>query len=292
MAKVFADKVGFPEAPVWLPDGDLLIVEMDPSKGCITRLSADGRSRSMVATTGRPNGLALDRHCKVWVAETNQRSLLKLQLTGQYEVIANECAGEPMLFLNDLAFAPDGSVYLTDSGIELEVVAPGGELNPDWRNLPYNGKVYRIDVNSREVECIDRGLQFTNGIAFDAAGDLYVAETLSGWIYKYKCDKGRVVGDREQFGNVIETFNPAELKGPDGMKFGADGNLYVCVFGQGDVTVLDRNGGVARRIKTNGNLPTNLAFGTRGEKSIYVTEVETGTVQVYEVGVDGLPLYN
>ena len=29
------------------------------------------------------------------------------------------------------------------------------------------------------------------------------------------------------------------LKGPDGMKFGADGHLYVAVFGQGDITVLD-----------------------------------------------------
>ena len=52
---------------------------------------------------------------------------------------------------------------------------------------------------------------------------------------------------RQLFGNVIEHFDPAELKGPDGMKFGADGNLYVAVFGQGNVTVLDRAGAVVRQ---------------------------------------------
>ena len=54
----FADQLGFPEAPVLLPDGGFLFVEMDPAKGCITRFSKDGKSRSVVAKTGRPNGLA------------------------------------------------------------------------------------------------------------------------------------------------------------------------------------------------------------------------------------------
>ncbi len=58
------------------------------------------------------------------------------------------------------------------------------------------------------------------------------------------------------------------------MKFGADGNLYIAVFGQGDVTVLGRNGTVVKRIKTDGSMPTNLVFGPKGEKKIYVTEVD------------------
>ncbi len=98
-------------------------------------------------------------------------------------------------------------------------------------------------------------------------------------------------GARELFGNVIERYDPAELKGPDGMKFGADGRLYVCVFGQGDITVLDRSGRVAERIKIEGTHPTNLAFGPRGEKRIYVTEVSTSSVQIYDVASGGQPLH-
>jgi len=288
--KIFADQLGFPEAPVLLPDGSFLFVEMDPAKGWIIRFSRDGKSRSVVARTGRPNGLAQDRDGYIWVAETAMRALLRMSLDGSYEIIANACDGEPFLFLNDLALAPNGDVYLTDSGIALEQIAPGGQLNPDYRKLNYDGRVFRIDAKTRAVERVDRGLLFTNGIAFGPDGNLYVAETLSGNIYRYDYVRGRMTGVRQLFGNVIERFNPTELKGPDGMKFGADANLYVAVFGQGDVTVLGPDGRVVRRIRTDGSMPTNLVFGPEGEKTIYVTEVETGSVQVLDVDTDGLPL--
>jgi gluconolactonase len=287
---IFADQLGFPEAPVLLPDGGFLFVEMDATKGWVIRFSADGKTRNVLAKTGRPNGLAPDRDGFVWVAETAMRALLKMSLDGKYEVIADACDGKPFLFLNDVALAPNGDVYLTDSGIALDEIAPGGELNPDYRKLNYDGRVFRIDPKTRAVERIDGGLLFTNGIAFGPDGNLYVAETLSGNIYKYQCKNGRVSGKRETFGNVIENFNPVELKGPDGMKFGADGNLYIAVFGQGDVTVLGKDGQVVRRIKVQGSMPTNLCFGKKGEKKIYVTEVETGSVQIVDVGTDGLLL--
>ena len=52
------------------------------------------------------------------------------------------------------------------------------------------------------------------------------------------------------------------------MAFGEDGNLYVAVFGWGDVTVLGRDGQVVRRIETRGMPPTNLAFALPGEHRI------------------------
>ena len=291
MTKKFTDQLGFPEAPVVLPDGSFLFVEMDPAKGWTIRVSPDGKTRSVVARTGRPNGLAADRNGNIWVAETAMRALLRMTLDGKYEIFANACEGEPFLFLNDVALGSNGDIYLTDSGIEMEEIAPGGQLNPDYRKLKYDGRVFRIDAKTHAVERIDRGLLFANGIAFGPDGNLYVAETLSGNIYRYECARGRVTGKRQLFGNVIESFDPAELKGPDGMKFGADGNLYVAVFGQGDVTILSRNGAVIGRLRTAGAMPTNLVFGPRGEKKIYVTEVESGSVQILDVETDGLPLH-
>jgi gluconolactonase len=290
MTKTFADQLGFPEAPVVLPDGGFLFVEMDPAKGWVIRFSSDGKTRSVLAKTGRPNGLAPDREGRVWVAETAMRALLRMTLDGKYEVVANGCDGQPFLFLNDLALAPNGDIYLTDSGIELEEFAPGGELNPNWRTLRYDGRVFRIDPRTRAVECVDRGLQFTNGIAFGPDGNLYVAETLSGNIYRYEYREDRASGKRRLFGNVVDPSNPAEIKGPDGMKFGIDGNLYVAVFGQGDITVLGPSGAVVRRMKVAGSFPTNLVFAPRNERKIYVTEVETGSVQILDVETTGLPL--
>jgi gluconolactonase len=287
----FAADMGFPEAPLLLPDHSFLFVEMDPAKGCITHVSKDGRSRTVLARTGRPNGLARDRNGTIWVAETAQRAVLRMTMDGNCERFANASGTEPFLFLNDLAFAPNGDLYVTDSGIMLDEIAPGGALRPDYRDLVYDGRVYRIDVRTAQVETVDRGLQFANGIAFGPDSALYVAETLTGNIYRYDYSDGRVAGERQRFGNVIEHFNAAELKGPDGMKFAADGSLYVAVFGQGDITVLGARGEVRRRIKTGGAHPTNLTFGRAGTQQIYVTEVETSSVQVFDVGVDGFHLY-
>ena len=288
----FAEGLEFPEGPVLLPDGGWLFVEMSPDTGCVTQFNQDGSERRVVVKTGRPNGLARDKGGNIWVAETAQRALLKLNLNdGSYDVFAAEFGGEPFLFLNDVAVGPSGDIFLTDSGIAMDEISPDGELNPDYRNLKYDGRILRIDPGTGEVECIDRGFLFTNGLAFSPAGDLYINETLTGNIYHYSCRDGQVVGKRELFGNVIEHFNPEELKGPDGMKFGADGNLYVCVFGQGDVTVLDKNGEVLNRIKTSGTMPTNLCFGKDGEQTIYITEAENGVVQKIKVECDGFPLY-
>ena len=285
----FASELGSPEAPVFLPDGSLLCVEMTQDTGCVTHLSADGKTRRRLPRTGRPNGLALDRSGNIWVAETEMRAVLRMTLKGEHDVFARECRGEPFLFLNDLTFGPNGDLFVTDSGILFNELVAGGLPVPNYRELKYDGRVYRIDTVTREIEIIDRGYQFANGLAFGPDGHLYVNETLSGNIYRYACQNGVVTGTRELFGNVIEHFNLAELKGPDGMKFGADGQLYVAVFGQGDVTVLSARGEVVRRIKTRGMYPTNLAFAG---KRIYVTESETGTLQTFDVESAGFPLHS
>lgn len=288
---IFAKDLGFPEAPVLLGDGSHLFTEMTPDTGWVVWISKDGSSRRVVAKTGRPNGLALDADGFIWVAETLNRVLLKITLEGEVETIAVEGPDQPFLFLNDLAFAPNGDLYLTDSGIAMEVFAPNGELNPDYMNLDYDGRVYRIDCKSRDVHTVDRRIRFTNGIAFGPDQHLYVAETLTGMILRYEWRDGDVVGRRMPFGNVIDAAGPEGIRGPDGMKFGGDGNLYVAVFGQGNITVLGTDGRVLRRYPTEGTWPTNLHFGEPGEKCIYVTEAQTGTVQVIAVGTDGLPLY-
>jgi gluconolactonase len=288
--KIFLDDMQFPEAPVLLPDGDFLFVEMSPERGWVIWVSRNGESRRVVAKTGRPNGLAIDREVNIWVAETNRQALLKLGMDGNSERFAEGCMGEEFLFLNDLALAPNGDIYLTDSGIAMEEFAPGGELHPDCKNLDYDGRVYRIDPGSGEVERIDNGYWFTNGIAFGPDENLYVAETFSGRIYRYPWENGRITGEKEVFGNVLNPDEPEGIKGPDGMKFGKDGKLYVAVFGQGDVTVLDQGGEVSERFPVGGQWPTNLVFGPDGEQRIYVTEAETGTVRIQNVGTDGHPL--
>jgi gluconolactonase len=289
MSSVFATGLFFPEGPVVLPDGTWLVVE-GGERGWVTQISADGKTRRTIAVTGIPNGLAVDSRGFIWVAEPKVPSLLRVTLAGKVEVFLTGCNGEPFLYPNDLCFGPDGALYLTDSGITAADFEPGGKVRSDFNTCPMDGRVYRIDVRTKTIEKIDSGLRFTNGIAFGPDNDLYVNETLTGAVYRYRWKDGRV-GPREVFGNVWNESTYQTLRGPDGMAFGADGKLYVAVFGQGDVTVLGTNGRVVERLRTQGSLPTNVAFGLPGQRKLYVTEYERGQIELFPVETDGLALW-
>ncbi len=290
--RVFAADLSVPEGPVALPDGSWLVVEMGPDRGCVTHIEEDGQTKRVIARTGRPNGLAVDREGVIWVAESQEPSLIRLTMDGRAEVVLTGCGDEGFLFPNDICFGPDGLLYMTDSGILFEDWAPGGEVRADYMDAEIDGRVYRIDPEGLEIEKLDSGLRFPNGIAFGPDDDLYVNETVTGMVYRYRKKTDGTFSGREDFGNVVDPKAPGELKGPDGMAFGEDGRLYVAVFGQGDVTVLSSEGEVVDRLRTAGKLPTNVAFGLPGDKKIYVTEDEIGHIEVFKVNTEGLKLYS
>lgn len=288
---IFARDLQNPEGPVALPDGTWLIVEGGAQRGCVSHLSADGQARREIKKTGRPNGLAVNAEGAIWVAESKYPSLLRMTMSGQCDVVATACDGEAFLFPNDLCFGPDGAIYMTDSGVNIENFAPNNEIRADYMNVNYDGRVYRIDPQTGNVTLLDRGIKFTNGIAFGTDEALYVNETLTGNIYRYLWTEGGVTGTRTVFGNVIRPDAPTGWKGPDGMAFDAQGLLYVAVFGQGDVTVLGTNGEVVRRLPTAGMLPTNVAFALPGQYRLHVTEYEHGRMEAFQVNCDGLSLW-
>ncbi|MFB0547088.1 MAG: SMP-30/gluconolactonase/LRE family protein [Anaerolineae bacterium] len=132
---IFAKDLGVPEGPALLPDGSFLVVEMRADRGCVTQISPDGQTKRVVAKTGRPNGLTVDKDGVIWVAESKVPSLLKVTMDGKIEVFMTKANGEPFLFPNDLLFGPDGALYLTDSGVYIEDFAPGGKVRPDYMNV-------------------------------------------------------------------------------------------------------------------------------------------------------------
>ena len=90
-----------------------------------------------------------------------------MTLDGKYEVFATESAGEPFLFLNDLAFAPNGDLYVIDSGIADGRDRAGRRAQSGVAQSAYDGRMYRIDIrNAWTWRCVDRGLSFANGLAF------------------------------------------------------------------------------------------------------------------------------
>jgi len=292
VTSVFSGNLSEPEAPVILPDGSLIVAEMGQDKQSITHISADGKTQRLIAKTGRPNGLAVDKNSIIWVAESeNPPSLIKLTKDGKKEIFLEDYKGTPFLFPNDLAFGPDGALYMTDSGVRFSDLVQDGSIRSDYMDIKTDSRVFRIDLHTKGIEEIDSGLKFANGIAFGPDNNLYVSEMFTGNIYRYRWIDGKIAPKREFFGNVFDKERPKAFNGPDGMKFSANGQLFIAVYGAGTITVLGSDGSIIRHIPTKGSMPTNIAFGADAQKKIYVTEDETGTLQTIDVDASGLPLY-
>lgn len=281
---VFCTGLRDPEGPALLHDGSWLVAEMHPDRGCISRVSRDGSERETIAVTGRPNGIAIAHDGTVWVAESAPPSLIAMRLDGTILQTWTGPRDEPFLWPNDLCFGADGMLYLTDSGIRFDRFAPDGEVRPDEMgpkraliSESASGRVFRLDPRSGELLCVADGLKFPNGIAIGPEGDLFVAETVSGDIQRYRPTREGL----EPLGvhaNVVPDDLPGAFTGPDGMAFDEVGNLYACVLGFGEVVVVDPAGAIVARWDTDDTVCTNVAFGPPGASTLYITEDVTGRI--------------
>lgn len=288
---IFVSGLEAPETPRLREDGSWMCVEGGPDRGSVTHITADGRTVRRVARTGCPNGLCIDRRGDAWVAETNPHpSLMRVTLEGSAEIMMDRCGGQMFLLPNDLCFSKGGLLYMTDSGIRMPDWAPGGRLREGWETAQFDGRVYEIDLRCNQVRMLDRGLRFPNGIAFGPDGYLYVNEMITGEIFRYRLHDAVGAEKRERFANVLKADWNGGFRGPDGMAFSNDGRLWCTVFGELTVVVLSPQGSIVTRLQTEGSLPTNIAFGWRGEHRIYVTEQSLGQIECFDVDAAGFPI--
>jgi gluconolactonase len=290
---IFVDGLGAPETPRLLPgDKSWVCVEMAPPRSGVTHISRDGREVAQVVRTGLPQGLAPDLNGVIWVLDEDPiATLMRATLDGQAEVFMDEIEGKPMLLTNDLCFGPDGHLYVTDSGMVMADWVVDGSVRPDFATAPFDGRVYQIDVTTGSGRILDDGIRFTNGIAFGPDGHLYVNEMISGDIFRYRFVDGRPSGGRERYANVMSEGWTGGFRGPDGMAFGEDGRLYCAVFGEANIAVIDPDGRVEERIKTEGPNPTNVAWGPDRDRRLFVTEHHLGRIEVHETRTTAFPLY-
>jgi len=286
MNETIATGLRQPGGPVALMDGRVVLVEMDDSRRCLTMIAANGARREIGRAGGRPSGLAVDGNDCFWVAGGPENSLLRLSPEGRTLQVIEGGADGPFVYPNDLAFGPDGLLYMTDSGVRISDLREGGDINPDFFHASYNGRVYQIDpAEGRVLRVLATGLLHAGGIAFDPDGRLYYSETLTGKIHR------QVVGARQElFAQVMPSPAVNTLRGPAGMAFDRDGVLYCALYGLGEVALIDRSGGIVGRIRTNGLRPGNLAFTPDG-KHLLVTEQENGALERMTAPRPGLPLH-
>jgi gluconolactonase len=270
-AEVLVSNSPWAEGPAFDRFGNLHFVNWGAS--AIMRLTPDGALSEVFNTGGIPAGLAFAPDGALWIADEGDQNhgLIRADLrTGTSEIIVNSYQGAPLNGANDLVFGSDGTIYFSDP----------------WRTSLENpaGGFYRVLPNG-DLDQIDTGLAFPNGVAIDPSGAfVYLAETQRNRILRYAINADGSIGAREHW-----AYTPAP-PGPDGMAFAENGELFSARFNGWGVDVYAPDGSLQEHIDIPGAKTTNCCFGGPNNSTLYVTDVETESIYTVELSVRGLPL--
>ena len=243
---------------------------MELKGGHISKVDAAGKFERVIKSPG-PNGMKLHPDGSLWACECKRKAVIRVDLTTkETTMMADGCGGVPLLGPNDLCFGITERCYFTD---------------PDGSSLKNRiGALYRRERNGAVHREVD-GLAYPNGLALTPDdAQLVFAETMTGMLWI--CDRAPdgSLGGRRPFCEV------GGKGGPDGMAYDAEGHLYVAIFGDGCVRVVDPRGQISGEIALPGKNPTNCCFGGKDWRILFVTEAERG--ELLEVALDkpGLPI--
>lgn len=108
---VFAAGFKFPEGPAFDRNGYLFVVDVDT--GDISKISPEGQVRIFVNTGGAPNGAKFHANGDLYVAD-RQKGVIAISPDGKIRVIVDHYQGKKFNGPNDLVFDSKGSLYFTD----------------------------------------------------------------------------------------------------------------------------------------------------------------------------------
>jgi gluconolactonase len=292
----------FPEGPVVLPDGSVLVVEL--ARGTLSRIAPSGRVEVVAETGGGPNGAAIGPDGKVYLcnnggmewregkrgglrpvgpaADYVSGSIQRIDLaTGQVETLYEAGPHGRLGAPNDIVFDRNGGFWFTD-------------LGKAFHRHAQRGGVFYAKADGSEIREAIFPLITPNGIGLSAAEDrLYVAETQTGRLWEFELSAP---------GEIARLPWPPSLNGGrlllgsstfqyfDSLAVDSAGNICVAtVYGTG-ITVVAKGGGQIGHVPLPDYLTTNIAFGGPGLKTAYVTLSSTGRLVAFEWDVPGLPL--
>jgi len=289
----------FPEGPVWLPDGSVLVVEI--KGGTLTRVLPGGHKSIVAELGGGPNGAAMGPDGKVYIcnnggfewaevgglllpgdqpADYTGGSIQRVDLeTGDFETLYTECDGIPLKGPNDLVFDDTGGFWFTDHG------------KTRARDRDRTGLFYaRPDGSSiREVVF---PLDGPNGIGLSPDGRrLYAAETHTGRLFFWDlAGPGEIIPFElsPNKGRLLVGLPGMQLL--DSLALDAEGNVCVGTIINGGITIVSPDGSSVEHVPMPDILTTNIAFGGSDRRTAYITLSTTGRLVAVPWTTPGLEL--
>lgn len=262
----------FLEGPAFDRAGDLYCVDL--AHGRIFRITTDREWQVFADYGGEPNGLKIHKDGRIFVADHRLGILAFDPGTAAMSVIRNRAHREWFKGLNDLSFASNGDLYVTDQG-------QSGYEDP-------SGAVYRLR-HGGELDLIFKGLPAPNGLVLNKREDvLHVSVTRSNRVMSFPIRPDRGGSPKARLFLQLS----GSPTGPDGMAVDENDNLVVVHAGFGTVWVFSPFGEPLYRIRSSAGMrTTNVAYGGPDRRSLFITEAEQGVILMARMPVPGRLVY-
>ncbi len=298
--RVVATGLCFPEGPVAMRDGSVVLVEIE--RQTVTRVRPDGATQVIARTGGGPNGLAVGPDGAFYVCNNGgfawrlEENLFRPAMvssdyaggciqrvdpdTGAVSVLYDHCGANRLNGPNDIVFDANGGFYFTDLG----------KTRARDRD---NGAIYYARADgSRIVEVAFPALT-PNGIGLSPDGKvLYVAETEPARLWAFDVAEPGVVtkqGWPSPHGGRLVIGLPG-FQRFDSLAVDAAGNLCVATLISGCISVIAPDGRLARQVAMSDPVTTNICFGGPDLRTAYVTLSGTGRLVAVDWPQSGLRL--
>ena len=296
VSRLFASGLRFPEGPVAMDDGSVLVVEV--RGGTLSRCAPDG-AVSVVANVnpaghGGANGAAVGPDGAVYITNNggfywSERNGFEIPTnfvtgsnlppdyeggwinrvdcnTGESKVLYRDCDGHRFTGPNDIVFDAQGGFWFTDLGKSHE------------RTIDKGG-VYYARPDGSKVERKVWPMWTPNGVGLSPdESTLYVAESMTGRLWAFDLTSPGVIAPAERghggrcIANTLGHF--------DSLAVEANGNIVVAAISDG-LCVVAPDGSDLHYVTMPDPMTTNVCFGGPDRRSAFVTL--SGAGQVLEV---------
>ncbi|MGE0310761.1 MAG: SMP-30/gluconolactonase/LRE family protein [Lautropia sp.] len=268
-----------PECVLAEADGTLWVSD---DRSAVLRIDPDGRQTRIGEVGGLPNGLAMDRLGRLYVADIERGKLFRLSRDGRHELLLDELDGARLGALNFVYLDHEARLWATVSTrVEPRSKAAHSQI-PD-------GSILRLDAAG--WRSVADGFRFTNEIRLDAGGKyLYVAETASGSVCRLPLLPDGSLGPREPFGP--EPLAPGART--DGIAFDSQANLWVTDVARNALFVIAPDGEATEVFRdpegTVMPAPTSIAFSGPDLRTVLVGSLTATRLVSFVSPVAGEPL--
>jgi gluconolactonase len=292
----------FPEGPVAMPDGSIVVTEMLGER--VTRVHPDGTTDVVCEVKGGPNGLAVGPDGALYLCNNGgcftPAEVGDLLVPGPFDLdrytggliqridhdgavhnLYTNCAGRPLRAPNDLVMDGHGGFYFSDYGIT-DLATRSADV----------GAVFYGLCDGSDLREVAYPVSSPNGVALSPDGTtLYYAETYTGRVYRRRIvEPGALEPLQTRYDPAALLCGLPGMQLLDSLAVDAEGWVAAGTLIRGGITTIPPAGADVEFIAMDDPLTTNLCFGGPDMCTAYVTLSGTGRLVSMEWPRRGLRL--